>query len=63
MAITVNLAHTIDDIGLASGRVYRVGDNGVVIRDNTIAAFNDDGIVFESLEFEPAPGGWGKVDP
>ena len=64
MAISVNLALTIDDIGLASGRVFRVGDNAVVIRGNQIAAFDDDGVVFEMLEYEPAPSGFGaEVDP
>ncbi|MFT7595989.1 MAG: Ca2+-binding RTX toxin-like protein [Paracoccaceae bacterium] len=63
MAISVNVALTIDDIGLTGGRVYRVGDNGVVIRGNMIAAFDDDGAVFSAVEFEPAPGGFGKIDP
>ena len=63
MTISVNLALTIDDIGLTGGRVFRVGDQGVIIQGNTVASFNDDGVVFKALEYEPAPGGWGKVDP
>jgi Ca2+-binding RTX toxin-like protein len=63
MAISVSTTLGIDDIGLASGRTYRVGDNGVVISGNRIASFDDDGLVFAALEYVPSPGGWGEVDP
>ncbi len=63
MAISANVALTVDDIGLVGGRVFRVGDHGVVVQGNRIASFSDDGVVFEALDYEPAPGGWGKVDP
>ncbi|MBT8169836.1 hypothetical protein KMP95_15840 [Ruegeria litorea] len=63
MTITVSTAATISDIGLASGRVYRVGDRAIIVRNDKIAAINDEGVLFQAMDFEPAPGGWGKVDP
>ncbi|MEP2785141.1 MAG: calcium-binding protein [Pseudoruegeria sp.] len=63
MAISVNVALTVDDVGLSGGRVFRVGDNGVVIQGNMIGSFDDDGVVFAAVEFEAAPGGWGDIDP
>lgn len=63
MAISTSLALGFNDIGLGSGRVYRVGDNGVIVSGNQIAAFDDDGLVFSAVEFEPAPGGFGRITP
>ncbi len=63
MAIDINVALTIDEIGLAGGRVFRVGDKGIAVLGNRISAFDDDGVVFEALEYEPAPGGFGRIDP
>ncbi|UWQ92438.1 hypothetical protein K3727_06500 [Rhodobacteraceae bacterium M382] len=54
--MTISIDGTPSVMGLGSGRTYRVGDAAVTVNGNRISSVNDDGLVFDTVEFADASG-------